>query len=139
LKAQLVKPEDVTYLWEDVKPMLARVTERSEGEMEPDDYLEILTQGAMQLWVATEDNNIIIAMVTQIIAYPQKKVLRVIAIAGEKFIEAHNQFNALVEVFAIRVGCSSMELWGRKGWKKMLPEWKDSYIVFTKDLQGRMH
>jgi len=98
-----------------------------------------LTQGAMQLWIATEEKNITLAMVTQIISYPQKKVLRVIAISGEKFIEAHSQFNDMVEAFAIRVGCSSMELWGRKGWKKMLPDWKDSYIVFTKDLKERMH
>ena len=139
MKAHLIQPEDVAYLWDDVGPMLARVTERSEGEMEPDDYLEILTQGAMQLWIATEENSITLAMVTQIISYPQKKVLRVIAISGEKFIEAHSQFNDMVEAFAIRVGCSSMELWGRKGWKKMLPDWKDSYIVFTKDLKERMH
>jgi hypothetical protein len=139
LKAHLIQPEDVAYLWDDVGPMLARVTERSEGEMEPDDYLETLTQGAMQLWIATEEKNITLAMVTQIISYPQKKVLRVIAISGEKFIEAHSQFNDMVEAFAIRVGCSSMELWGRKGWKKMLPDWKDSYIVFTKDLKERMH
>ena len=139
MKAHLIKPEDVACLWDDVGPMLQKVTERSEGEMEPDDYLETLTQGAMQLWIATEENSITLAMVTQIISYPQKKVLRVIAISGEKFIEAHSRFNDMVEAFAVRVGCSSMELWGRKGWKKMLPEWKDSYIVFTKDLQGRMH
>jgi hypothetical protein len=139
LKAHLIQPEDVAYLWDDVGPMLARVTERSEGEMEPDDYLETLTQGAMQLWIATEEKNITLAMVTQIISYPQKKVLRVIAISGERFIEVHSQFNDMVEAFAIRVGCSSMELWGRKGWKKMLPDWKDSYIVFTKDLKERMH
>ena len=139
MKAHLIQPEDVAYLWDDVGPMLARVTERSEGEMEPDDYLEILTQGAMQLWIATEEKNITLAMVTQIISYPQKKVLRVIAISGERFIEVHSQFNDMVEAFAIRVGCSSMELWGRKGWKKMLPDWKDSYIVFTKDLKERMH
>ena len=139
MKAHLISPEDVAYLWDDVGPMLARVTERSEGEMEPDDYLETLTQGAMQLWIATEEKNITLAMVTQIISYPQKKVLRVIAISGEKFIEAHSQFNDMVEAFAIRVGCSPMELWGRKGWKKMLPDWKDSYIVFTKDLKERMY
>ena len=139
MKAHLIQPEDVAYLWDDVGPMLARVTERSEGEMEPDDYLETLTQGAMQLWIATEEKNITLAMVTQIVSYPQKKILRVIAISGEKFIEAHSQFNDMVEAFAIRVGCSSMELWGRKGWKKMLPDWKDSYIVFTKDLKERMH
>ena len=134
-----MQPKDVAYIWKDIGPMLSRVTERSEGEMEPDDYLETLTHGTMQLWVATEEKNITLAMVTQIIPYPQKKVLRVIAISGERFIEAHSQFNDVIETFALRVGCSSMELWGRKGWKKMLPDWKDSYIVFTKDLQGRMH
>jgi hypothetical protein len=134
-----LRPEDIAHVWANVEPLLATVTQHAEGEMEPDDYLESLTHGVMQLWIATEEKEIIIAMVTQIIPYPQKKVLRVIAIAGEKFMEAHSQFNDIVETFAVRVGCSSMELWGRKGWKKMLPEWKDSYIVFTKDLQGRMH
>jgi hypothetical protein len=134
-----LRPEDIAHVWANVEPLLATVTQHAEGEMEPDDYLESLTHGAMQLWIAIEEKEIIIAMVTQIIPYPQKKVLRVIAIAGEKFMEAHSQFNDIVETFAVRVGCSSMELWGRKGWKKMLPEWKDSYIVFTKDLQGRMH
>jgi hypothetical protein len=139
LNWNLLRPEDIAHVWDNVAPLLATVTQHAEGEMEPDDYLESLTHGAMQLWIAIEEKKIIIAMVTQIIPYPQKKVLRVIAIAGEKFMEAHSQFNDIVETFAIRVGCSSMELWGRKGWKKMLPEWKDSYIVFTKDLQGRMH
>ena len=117
----LLRPEDIAHVWDNVAPLLATVTQHAEGEMEPDDYLESLTHGAMQLWIAIEEKKIIIAMVTQIIPYPQKKVLRVIAIAGEKFMEAHSQFNDIVETFAIRVGCSSMELWGRKGWKKMLP------------------
>ena len=134
-----MRPADVAHVWENVAPLLLTVSQHAEGEMEPDDYLESLTYGAMQLWTATEEKKIILAMVTQIVPYPQKKVLRIIAISGKKFKEAHKHFNDVVESFALRVGCSSMELWGRKGWKKMLPEWKDSYIVFTKDLQGRMH
>ena len=129
----------MAHVWGDVAPLLLTVSQHAEGEMEPDDYLESLTHGDMQLWTASEEKKIFLAMVTQIVPYPQKKVLRVIAISGERFKEAHKHFNDVVETFALRVGCSSMELWGRKGWKKMLPEWKDSYIVFTKDLQGRMH
>jgi thioester reductase-like protein len=139
LKAHLVSPEDVPYLWEDVAPMLARVTEHSEGELETDDFLESLMIGGMQLWVATEDNEIIMSMVTMIVPYPQKKVLRVVSISGERFKELHEKFNDMIEAFAIKKGCSALELWGRKGWKKMLPDWKDSYIVFTKDLKERMH
>jgi len=142
--AHLLSPKDVPYVWENVAPLLARVTQHTEGEMEPDDFLEALSLGEMQLWIAVEkygmlEDSVHTAMVTQIIHYPQKKVLRVIAIAGSNFKELHESFNSMVEAFAIQAGCSSMELWGRKGWKKMLPDWKDTYIVFTKDLKKRMH
>ncbi len=139
MKAHLISPEDVPYVWGDVGPMIARVTEQTEGEFEPDDYLESLARGHMQLWLATEDKEIIISMITQIIPYPQKKVLRVIALAGKNFKEVHDNFIDILETFAIRSGCSSLELWGRKGWKKMLPDWDSKYIVFTKDLKSRMH
>jgi len=45
----------------------------------------------------------------------------------------------MIEGFAIKYGCTAIELWGRKGWKKLLPEWKDAYTVYTKELQHRLH
>ncbi len=137
--AHLLNPSDVAAIWSDVAALLAKVTPHTEGEMEPDDFIEPLTHGEMQLWVSIKNRSVIhTAMVTQIIPYPQKKVLRVIAIAGEDFKELYDEFNDMVESFAIQMECSSMELWGRKGWKKLLPDWKDSYTVFTKDLKQRM-
>jgi hypothetical protein len=137
LKAQIVQPEDIAYIWEQVAPLLDRVKEHSEGELETDDFLEPLTHGDMQLWIATEDQKMHSAMVTQIVPYPQKQVLRVISIAGSDFKRLY-EFNDMVESFAIRTGCSGMELWGRKGWKKLLPDWESNYIVYTKDLKHRM-
>lgn len=135
LKAHLIKPEEVALVWEEVEPLISRATQFSEGEMLPQDFLATLTMGGMQLWIAISGGDkVTLAMVTQIIEYPQKKVLRVITIAGEDFKEAHERFKGGIEDFALRTGCTSMELWGRKGWKKMLPDWKDSYIVFTKNL-----
>ena len=137
LKAQIVQPEDIAYIWDKVAPLLERVKEHSEGEAEPDDFLEALTHGDMQLWIATEDSNMHSAMVTQIVPYPQKQILRVILIAGSDFKRLY-EFNDMIESFAIRTGCSGMELWGRKGWKKLLPDWESNYIVYTKDLKTRM-
>ena len=137
LKAQIVQPEDIAYIWEEVAPLLERVKEHSEGEHEPDDLLEPLTHADMQLWIATEDQKMHSAMVTQIVPYPQKQVLRVISIAGSDFKKLY-EFNDMVESFAIRAGCSGMELWGRKGWKKLLPDWESNYIVYSKDLKHRM-
>ena len=137
LKAQIVQPEDVAYIWDQVAPLLEKVKEYSEGEAEPDAFLEALTHGDMQLWIATEDSNMHSVMVTQIVTYPQKKILRVISIAGSDFKRLY-EFNDMVESFAIKTGCSGMELWGRKGWKKLLPDWESNYIVYSKDLKHRM-
>ena len=137
LKAQIVQPEDVAYIWEEVSPLIEMARKHSEGELETDDFLEPLTHGDMQLWIATEDNNMHSAMVTQIVPYPQKQILRVILIAGSDFKRLY-EFNDIIESFSIRTGCSAMELWGRKGLKKMLPDWESNYIVYTEDLKNRM-
>ena len=137
LKAQIVEPEDIAYIWEKVAPLIERAKEHSEGELETDDFLEPLTHGDMQLWIATEDSNMHSAMVTQIVTYPQKQILRVILIAGSDFKMLY-EFNDMIESFAIKPGCAGMELWGRKGWKKLLPDCESNYIVYSKDLKHRM-
>ena len=137
LKAQIVQPEDIAYIWEEVSPLLERVKEHTEGEFETDDYLEPLTHGDMHLWIATEQSDVKAAMVTQFAIYPQKNILRIISMAGEDFEEIRG-FQDMIEAFTIKSGCSALEMWGRKGWKKLLPDWKDTYIVYTKDLKHRM-
>ena len=137
MRAHLLSPEDVAYVWEDVAPLLAEVSPHTEGEVAPDDYMAPLTHGEMQLWVAIEDKKVHSAMITQIIPYPQKKILRIISLAGSEFGKLYN-FIDMVESFAIQCECSALEMWGRKGWKKLLPDRKDSYIVYTKDLKTRM-
>ena len=137
MKAHIVQPEDIPYIWDQVAPLLDRVREHTEGELETDDYLGELSDGNMQLWIATENNGLHSIMVTQIAVYPQKKVLKIISMAGSEFSRLY-EFNDMVESFAIKTGCSGMELWGRKGWKKLLPDWESNYIVYTKDLKHRM-
>ena len=137
LKAQIVKPEDVVYIWEQVAPLLERTKEHSEGELETDDFLEPLTHGDMQLWIATEGSTVHGVMVTQLVPYPQKKILRIISLAGDNFEELRG-FQEMIEAFAVKTGCTALEMWGRKGWKKLLPDWEDTYVVYTKDLKHRM-
>jgi hypothetical protein len=137
LKAHIVQPEDIAYIWEDVAPLLEMVQEHTEGELETDDFLEPLTHGNMQLWIATEEKDIHAVMVTQFVIYPQKNILRIISLAGDDFEKIRN-FQEMIEGFAIKNECTALEMWGRKGWKKLLPDWRDTYIVYTKDLKHRM-
>ena len=137
LKAQIVQPEDIAYIWEEVAPLLHTVREHTEGELETDDFLEPLTHGDMQLWIATEGSTVHGVMVTQLVTYPQKKILRIISLAGDNFEELR-EFQEMIEAFAVKTGCTALEMWGRKGWKKLLPDWEDTYVVYTKDLKHRM-
>ena len=137
MKARIIQPEDVAYVWEEVAPLLDTVKEHTEGELETDDFLEPLTHGDMQLWIATEGSTVHGVMVTQLIPYPQKKILRIISLAGENFEELR-EFQEMIEAFAVKTGCTALEMWGRKGWKKLLPDWEDTYVVYTKDLKHRM-
>ena len=137
MKAHIVQPEDIAYIWEDVAPLLEMVKEHTEGELETDDFLEPLTHGNMQLWIATEDKDIHAVMVTQFVIYPQKNILRIISLAGDDFEKIRN-FQEIIEGFAIKNECTALEMWGRKGWKKLLPDWNDTYIVYTKDLKHRI-
>ena len=137
MKARIIQPEDVAYVWEEVAPLLDTVKEHTEGELETDDFLEPLTHGDMQLWIATEGSTVHGVMVTQLIPYPQKKILRIISLAGDNFEELRD-FQEMIEAFAVKTGCTALEMWGRKGWKKLLPDWEDTYVVYTKDLKHRM-
>ena len=137
MKTHLISAEDVPYIWDDVGPMLHRIREHSEGELETDDFLDHLMNGGMQLWISTDGWGMHSAMITQSVIYPQKKVLRIISLAGSDFKKLY-YFKDMVESFAIKTGCSSLELWGRKGWKRLLSDWESNYIVYTKDLKHRM-
>lgn len=119
--------------------MLSKVVDYSAGELITEDYLEAIVNGTMQLWLALDGKDIKMTMLTQIIPYPQKNILRVIAISGNDFKQVYEKFNDTLESYALKHDCSALELWGRKGWKKMLPDWNDTYTVFTKDLKKRMH
>ena len=138
-KLILIHPELIDEIWPQVEKHLDRIAPHSEGELTTEDFHTALLSKDMQLWVAVDDElQVLASMVSQIISYPRKRVLRILAIGGVDMERWMGHLPA-VEDWAMEVGCSSLELWGRKGWQKMLKDWNDSYVVMTKDLKTRMH
>ena len=85
MKAGLISPEDAVKIWDRVGPMLQKVVDHTEGELQPEDFLDNIVNKYMHLWLAVEDADILMAMVTQIIEYPRRKTLRIIALSGKNF------------------------------------------------------
>jgi hypothetical protein len=136
-KAVLVAPDDVPYIWDRILPYI-ELSQTDEKELSPDDFLDSLVGGEMQLWVVVEDKEIIACMISRFANYPQKKVLRIVFVGGEG-MEKWLEFLPLIEDFALMNGCTFMEVWGRKAWLRILKDWKCTYHIITKDLTSRMH
>jgi hypothetical protein len=134
----IIHPAAIPRLWKRVRPHIEKCVPHSEGELRVEDFYDALISADMQLWVALEDNDILASMVTQVIPYPTKQVLRIIAIGGEAMGKWFH-FLADIEEFALALNCTSLEAWGRKGWKKILTDWDDSYVVYTKEIDRRLH
>jgi len=137
IKIALVNPEDVTYVWDDVLPLLNKALRHSEGELEPEDLIKHLDKGDLRMWVAMQDNEMIACMVTEIISYPRKKIVRVITLAG-KDMDSWYDFLPMLEGYAVNNECSSLEAWTRKGMTRKLKDWKHAYDIITKDIKQRM-
>ena len=134
----LVSPDDVHVIWPLILEYVEEVISHSQGEVTSESFYEELTSGSMQLWVSIEGKEVLACMITQIAPYPDKRVLRIIALGGVE-MDKWISFLPDIEHWAMNLGCTSLEAWGRKGWLRVLKDWKCSYHILTKDLTYRMH
>ena len=71
---------------------------------------------------------------TEIVSYPQKKVLHIF-LAGGEMDQIVDMDSSAVE-FAKMNGCTGMSIAGRKGWARVLTEkgYQETYTVLGKDI-----
>jgi len=119
-----------------VKEELLRCREWIQGALDKDDnthsfidVVEGVMSGHMQLWAGEKG-----CAVTEIVCYPNKKVLHVF-LAGGKLKEITDMHEDAVK-WAKAQGCVGMTIVGRKGWKKVFQNegWKEKHMVLAKEL-----
>jgi len=88
--------------------------------------------GASRLWIVWRDA-IIAAATTKIMRTPTRKVLRVECCAGRDVADWIGFIRAL-EDHGRREGCDVCRVEGRKGWRAMLKDYREPWIVLEKVL-----
>ena len=68
-KVVLIQPDDLEMVWDEVVPLIEAALKYSEGEVIPEDLVQPIKTGKMQLWVAMS-GGVIAAMITEIVVYP---------------------------------------------------------------------
>jgi len=134
----LLSREEIVSNWVYLQNQFQRALSHGQGESTAVDYLQKLLNYQAQAWVIKDNSVFTGAVLTEILNYTRHKTLHIIVFSGEGFENQHRMFLTL-ENFARDNNCSALEAWGRSGWSKVLPkyipEMREVYRVFRKDLQ----
>lgn len=145
MELRLVAREEAVKHWPTISKEFERAREHGQGESTMEDYLQKILNYNAQCWVFLDEHyNIVGASLTEIMHYSQHKTFHVILIAGVDFDQQSKEFHKMI-TFAKAQGCQAIEMWGRKGWTKVLPQYlpgfKEVYTVMRYDLkeQNEIH
>jgi len=111
------------------RPHIEAALEYSGGTHDIIDIYEGIYKGTMQLWPAEKS-----CLVTEIIAYPKKKVLNIFLGGGDltEILDMHDD----VINWAKAQGCEALNMTGRFGWKKPLAAhgWEPMHSSYVKEI-----
>ena len=131
-----IKGESVEVWWALVEEYLITALKYGLGEYSIGDIKSACISKDMQLWVkiGKEAKG---AFVTKIARYPQKNLLVVILLGGDEFQEWRDEADAVLNAFGKQHNCEYVELFGRKGWGKMLKDidYKEVTRLFAKEIR----
>jgi hypothetical protein len=107
--------------WDYVKDGLQAALDVDHNKYTLDDIKNALDAQRMQLW-CIHDGVIKCVFVTEIVNYPNSKVLQCIALRGETPQEWIKLLLDSMYLYAKDNQCDVMETGGRKGWEKMFKQ-----------------
>lgn len=111
---QAINPAYINEIWEGVEQLLETVLPYSNGGWTVDSLYEDISTGTKHLWAA--DESIIVAMPID------RGVYFIVAAAGKK--KELISGLPVLEQWAASEGLEAVEMVGRKGWLKELPDYK---------------
>jgi len=113
--------------WTKAAPLIEKAL-KHQNSHSLDDIKDAILEDYAQLW-----NGINSVIVTEIINYPHKKECRIWLAAGDKH-ELTKEMLPEVEKWAKIQNCTTVSVVGRKGWMRVLKDYKQPHIIIEKEL-----
>jgi hypothetical protein len=97
------------------------------------DLAKALVERRMLLWLAWDGTEIVGACVTELSKTTRGLVCIIVAMGGNDR-KRWLHFTKQLEDFARAEQCVAMRLYGRKGWKRVLRDYRETRIILEKEL-----
>jgi hypothetical protein len=127
-----VDPAQVESIWPHVAHFIRRAMERGGMGRFADVERDVLTANAY-LWVAIEAGAVLAAAVTQVTQQDDQRLCTIVACGGRDFARWGGRIAGL-EDYARAENCARIEIAGRPGWRRRLPDYRLAKIVIRKEL-----
>ncbi len=123
---------DAPNLWPVVSHYIIRAFARTDIGLFQDAEKAVL-EGRALLWVIMDGPAFTGAVVTQVQLTDKRKICTILACGGDG---VHDWIHLLskVEDYARWMGCQSMRISGRKGWMKLLRDYRMAHVILEKRL-----
>ena len=125
------------HVWKDVEGILDKAVDTIKDKSKVIDILIGIYEGIYVLWVVLDDEDkIVAAFTTRLIAYPRRKALAVDWVGGTQMKEWEDQWVDTMKRYANELDCSHIEGYGRKGWGRELKKYGfyPEYIAYRMEL-----
>lgn len=116
----------VTYGWEEARPHLENALARCPTHTIEDVERDLLQHKAQFFSLGDA------FVVTQVVEHPRRRVLRVWLAGGN--LDTLRRALPELDTIARDWGCDRVEIDGRRGWSKIMPEYDIERVVLTKDI-----
>lgn len=124
LQMRRVEQAQVTDCLPFVLPYLDRAAAHSDGEHDTETLGLELLNGDLEMWLIYDDvkKELVGAVTTTFLVYPLKWAMEVRTLTVDAPREEWAPLFEQLETYAAIHGCETIEMSGRKGWMKVLPD-----------------
>jgi len=137
-----IQPQSIELIWPLVKDLVQKPVNQNLGEFNLEDVYNWLTNGYMHLWIIGNEEEILVAVVTEFVAYPRETRLRIVLAGGKKnnmnrWFDIFWDKDSEIHKFAKRNNVKRFEVCGRDGWLRVLARvgFKKFCTVLTREVE----
>jgi hypothetical protein len=137
IEVSLVPVEYIDTCWDKVEKFVDKAAKYTYGRYTTNNIYDMVKEGDYQLWVAYDGKDFKGVVVTNILTYPQRKLLGMQFCGGEELSTWKTQMLDLLKRFARDSGCEGIESTGRPGWAKVFQNdgYKATWVTYELPLE----
>ena len=129
IEVSMVPAQYIDTCWEKIEHFFEKAAEYTYGRYSPSDLYDMVKDGDHQLWVVYDGSDFKGTVLTNVMNYPQRRVLCMGFCGGTELKDWKTPMLDLLKRYAKDMGCDSIEAFGRPGWANVFkndgyqPKW----------------